>query len=43
MATDNGWDRTEFLTQLCGNKAGLDPYCWRDDATAMYVFTAQVF
>jgi len=43
VATENGWDRDTFLTELCEGKAGLEPDCWKDPRTALSVFTAEVF
>jgi len=43
VATETGWDRDEFLTSLCAHKAGLKPDAWKDPATEIYVFTAEVF
>jgi len=43
VATEAGWNREEFLTSLCGSKAGIDPQAWKDPSTEMYVFTAEVF
>lgn len=37
-----GWGREEFLDQTC-RKAGLPASCWRDPATAVSVFSAEVF
>ena len=42
VATDYGWDRETFLTQTC-HKAGLPGHAWRDSATIVYTFEAQVF
>ena len=39
---EQGWDRTEYLTHLCG-KAGLPVGAWKDPETELYAFTAQVF
>lgn len=36
------WDREMFLSQTC-IKAGLPPDAWRDPATILEVFTAEVF
>lgn len=41
VATDNGWDRYEFLDQTC-RKAGLPAGCWKEGAT-IYRFSAQIF
>jgi len=42
VATEWGWDREAFLAQTC-QKAGLEETAWRDPATAIYQFQAQVF
>jgi hypothetical protein len=41
VATENHWDRTEMLDNLC-IKAGLSPGCWKRDAK-FQVFQAEVF
>ncbi len=41
VATEQGWDRTTFLSQTC-LKAGLDKDAWQSEAD-IYVFSAQVF
>jgi AmmeMemoRadiSam system protein A len=43
VATETGWTREEFLTSLCGQKAGISPDAWKDPATELYTFTAEVF
>jgi hypothetical protein len=43
VATETGWNKEEFLTSLCAHKAGLEPNAWKDPATEIYVFTAEVF
>jgi AmmeMemoRadiSam system protein B/AmmeMemoRadiSam system protein A len=43
VATETGWDKNTFLNSLCTEKAGLEPGCWRDANTEVFVFTAQVF
>lgn len=43
VATEAGWNKEEFLTSLCGHKAGMDPYAWKDPSTEMYTFEAIVF
>lgn len=43
VATETGWNKEQFLTSLCGQKAGMDPYAWKDPATEMYTFEAEVF
>jgi AmmeMemoRadiSam system protein A len=41
VPVENGWDREEFLENLC-LKAGLPDDCWADRPT-LYAFTAMVF
>lgn len=36
------WDRETFLAECC-LKAGLDPDCWLDPKTRVYVYEARVF
>jgi len=43
VATEAGWNREEFLTSLCGQKAGIAPDAWKDPDTELYTFTAEVF
>ncbi len=43
VALETGWDKQEFLTSLCAHKAGLPPDAWKDPATDIYKFTAEVF
>lgn len=43
VADETGWSREEFLSQLCWQKAGLEPDCYKDKDTEILVFTAQVF
>lgn len=43
VATETGWGREEFLSQLCSQKAGLPAECWKDSSTTIEIFTAQVF
>lgn len=43
VATETGWDKEEFLNNLCYGKAGLPADVWKDKKTELYVFTAQVF
>jgi AmmeMemoRadiSam system protein B/AmmeMemoRadiSam system protein A len=43
VATEQGWDRTTFLNELC-YKAGInDPNCWREKDTELYIYSAEVF
>jgi len=43
VADETGWSREEFLSQLCSQKAGLAPDCWKDPRTRLDIFTADVF
>ena len=43
VATETGWTREEFLTNLCAHKAGLLPDAWRHGDVDIYIFTAEVF
>lgn len=43
VATETGWDRDEFLSCLCSQKAGLAPDAWKNEDTELYTFTADVF
>ncbi|MGA7562495.1 MAG: AmmeMemoRadiSam system protein A [Desulfobaccales bacterium] len=41
VATEYHWDRLTFLKQTC-SKAGLPPDAWKDPATKIYLFTAEI-
>jgi len=43
VATERGWDRETFLSQLCAHKAGLPPNAWKAPGTELHIFTATVF
>jgi len=43
VATETGWTREEFLSQLCTQKAGLPADCYLDPEAELFVYTAQVF
>ncbi|MEI8011413.1 MAG: AmmeMemoRadiSam system protein B [Candidatus Omnitrophota bacterium] len=43
VATETGWSRERFLSELCSQKAGLSPDCWKDPQTKIEIFTADVF
>lgn len=43
VATETGWSLEEFLAQLCTQKAGLPPDCYKDPTVTLYTFEAQVF
>ncbi len=41
VATEMHWNREEFLTHCCADKAGLSPDAWKDEAD-IYVYTSQI-
>lgn len=43
VASETGWSREEFLSNLCTHKAGLAPLAWKDPSTELYIFTATIF
>jgi len=43
VATETGWTRDEFMSNLCSHKAGLPPDAWKTGKCDIYVFTAEVF
>lgn len=43
VATETDWSKEEFLSNLCAHKAGLSADAWKDKATEIYIFTAEVF
>ncbi len=43
VATETGWDLETFLGQLCSQKAGLPWECYKDPATKLLTFQADVF
>ena len=43
VATETGWTKERFLSELCSQKAGLPPDCWQQPGTQLSVFTAEVF
>jgi hypothetical protein len=43
VAAETGWSREEFMSNLCLHKAGLAADAWKDKATEVYIFTAEVF
>ena len=43
VATETGWNREEFLNNLCAQKAGLPADAWKDPETQIYIFSANVF
>lgn len=43
VASETGWSREEFLSNLCAHKAGINPDAWKDNLSEIYIFTAEVF
>jgi len=43
VATETGWSKEEFLSNLCAQKAGLAADAWKDKNTELYIFSAEVF
>jgi len=43
VATEYHMTKEEFLSTCCAHKAGLSPDAWKDPATEVYLYTAQVF
>jgi AmmeMemoRadiSam system protein B/AmmeMemoRadiSam system protein A len=43
VATETGWSKEEFLSELCSQKAGLPGDCWKDPNVTLRIFTAEVF
>ena len=43
VATEHGMTKEEFLDSCCSHKAGLPADAWKDPATEIYLYTAQIF
>ncbi len=43
VAVETGWDKKTFLDTLCIEKAGLEPGCYKNPNTELFIFTAQIF
>ena len=43
VATETGWNREQFMTSLCGQKAGITPDAWKRGQCEINIFTALVF
>jgi AmmeMemoRadiSam system protein A len=43
VATQTGWSKEKFLSELCEHKAGLPADAWKDKSTEIYIFSAEVF
>ncbi len=42
VADETGWSKEEFLSHCCAGKAGMPHDAWKDKATEVYTFTAEV-
>jgi hypothetical protein len=42
VALETGWSLEEFLSQLCQQKAGLPPHCYKSPEVSLYVFEVQI-
>lgn len=43
VALDTDWSLEEFLSELCVNKAGLEPECYKNDnEVEIFIFTAEI-
>jgi AmmeMemoRadiSam system protein A len=42
VASERGWSRERFLEEACA-KAGLEAHAWRDPATLLHAFAADIF
>ncbi|HQP10845.1 MAG TPA: AmmeMemoRadiSam system protein B [Candidatus Omnitrophota bacterium] len=43
VATETGWTKEEFLSELCSQKAHLPRDAWKDPRTKIEIFSAEVF
>ena len=43
VATETGWDKEQFMSSLCAQKAGISPDAWKTGECDIYIFTAEVF
>lgn len=43
VATDQGWNAEEFLSQCCMGKAAMHANAWKDPDTKVYLFTSEKF
>jgi AmmeMemoRadiSam system protein A len=43
VAEEQGYNREEFLNNLCSHKLGMPESCWRDPQAEIYVFEAEVY
>jgi len=42
VATETGWDKSEFMDSLCAHKAGISADAWRKGECEIYIFSAEV-
>ncbi|MFH1563757.1 MAG: AmmeMemoRadiSam system protein B [Nitrospirota bacterium] len=42
VATEQGWNREEFLAHTC-SKAGLSPNAWKEKDAEIYIFSGSIF
>ncbi|UCD30350.1 MAG: AmmeMemoRadiSam system protein A [Planctomycetota bacterium] len=42
VATEQKWDKEQFLSYCCSGKAGLPPNAWKEHDTKVYLFSAQI-
>ncbi|MBI3602030.1 MAG: AmmeMemoRadiSam system protein B [Candidatus Omnitrophica bacterium] len=43
VSGETHWSKEEFLNELCSQKAGLPPDCWKDRKNSLWTFQADVF
>jgi hypothetical protein len=43
VAEETGWSKEEFMNNLCAQKAGLEPTCWKTGDCDIFIFSAEVF
>jgi AmmeMemoRadiSam system protein A len=43
VAEETGWTKEQFLSYCCSHKAGLSANAWKDPATHVSIFTAEIF
>jgi hypothetical protein len=43
VATETGWTKEKFMSNLCAHKAGLSPDAWKGDDIEIFTFTAEIF
>ncbi len=41
--SETHWSKEKFLNELCSQKAGLPPDCWKDRKNSLWTFQADVF